>query len=63
MLYTDTSGDSVGFNLTQIQHVHERAILYGGRNFSYTEKKHSVTERQALSVITYVPANFNRVIT
>ena len=39
-LYTDTSGDGIGFNLTRIQHGHEHAILYGGRNFSDTEKKY-----------------------
>ena len=54
MLYTDASEDSVGFNLTQTQHGHERAILYGGRNFSDTKKKYSVTEREALSVIVTI---------
>ena len=29
-LYADASGDSIGFNLTQIQHGHECAIFYGG---------------------------------
>ena len=53
-LYTDASGDSIGFNLTQIQHGQERAIVYGGRNFSDTEKKCSVTEREALSVIVAI---------
>ena len=54
-LYTDdASGDSIGFNLTQIQHGRERAIVYGGRNFSDTEKKYSVTEREALSVIVAI---------
>ena len=38
-LYTDASGDSISFNLTQNQHGHELAILYGGRNFSNTQKK------------------------
>ena len=38
-LYINASGDSIGFNLTQIQHGKERAIVYGGRNFSDTEKK------------------------
>ena len=32
-LYTDASGDSVGFDLTQIEHGRECAIAYGGRNF------------------------------
>ena len=53
-LYTDASGDSIGFNLTQNQHGHERAVLYGGRNFSDTEKKYSITEREALSVIVAI---------
>ena len=53
-LYTDASGNSIGFNLSQIQHGQERTILYGGRNFSDTEKKYSVTERQALSVIVAI---------
>ena len=38
-LYINASGDSIGFNLTQIQHGKEGAIVYGGRNFSDTEKK------------------------
>ena len=49
-LYADASGDSIGFNLTQIQHGRERAIVYGGRNFADTEKKYSITEGEALSV-------------
>ena len=53
-LYTDASGDSIGFNLTQNHHGHGRSILYGGRNFSDTEKKYSVTEREALSVIVAI---------
>ena len=53
-LYTDASGDSIGFNLTHNQHGHERAVLYGGRNFSDTEKKYSITEREALSVIVAI---------
>ena len=50
-LYTDASGDSIGFNLTQNQHGHERVILYGVQNFLDTEKKYCVTEWEALSVI------------
>ena len=38
-LYTDASGVSIGFNLTQVQHGKERAIVYGRRNFSDMEKK------------------------
>ena len=53
-LYTDANGDSISINHTQTQHGHERAILYGGRNFSDTEKKYSVTEREALSVIVAI---------
>ena len=53
-LYTDASGDSIGFNLTQVQHGKERAIVYGGWNFSDTEKKYSVTEPEALSVIVAI---------
>ena len=53
-LYTDASGDSIGFNLTQVQHGKERVIVYGGWNFSDTEKKYSVTEREALSVIVAI---------
>ena len=49
-LYADASGDSIGFNLTQIQHGRECAIFYGGWNFADTEKKYSITEREALSV-------------
>ena len=48
--YADASGDSIGFNLTQIQHGRERPIVYGGRNFADTEKKYSITDREALSV-------------
>ena len=29
ILYTDASGDSIGFSLTQIQKSQERAIAYG----------------------------------
>ena len=32
----------------------ERAIVYGGGNFSDTQKKYSVTEREALSVIVAI---------
>ena len=53
-LYTDASGDSIGFNLTQIQHVWERVVVYGGRNFSDTEKKYSHTEQEALSVVVVI---------
>ena len=42
-LYTDASGDSISFNITQNQHGHECAILYGGRNFSDIEKNYSIT--------------------
>ena len=53
-LYTDASGDSIGFNLTQDQHGHECAILYDGQNFLDTEKKYSITEREALTVIVAI---------
>ena len=53
-MFTDTSGDSIGFEHTQIQHGREPAIVCGGRNFSDTEKKYSATERQALSVIAAI---------
>ena len=53
-LHTGASGDSIGFNFTQIQHGREHAIVYGGRNFSDNEKKYSVTEREALSVIVAI---------
>ena len=52
--YTNASGDSIGFNLTQVQHGKERAIAYGRRNFSDTEKKYSVTEWEPLSVIVAI---------
>ena len=53
-LYTNDCGDSIGFNVTQIQHGRESAIVYGGRNFSDTKKKYPVTEREALSVIVAI---------
>ena len=55
-LYTDASGNSIGFNLTLVlvQHGQQRAIVYGGRNFSDSEKKYFVTEREALSVMVAV---------
>ena len=53
-LYTNASEDSIGFNLTQVKHDKERDIVYGGRNFSETEKKYSVTEREALPVIVAI---------
>ena len=53
-LHTDASGDSIGFNLTQIQHGRERVTVYGGRNLSDTEKKSSVTEQEALSVVVAI---------
>ena len=53
-LYTDASGDSIGFNLTQMQHGWERVVVYGGRNFSDTEKKYSHTEQEALSVVVVI---------
>ena len=53
-LYTNDCGDSIGFNVTQIQHGWESAIVYGGRNFSDTKKKYPVTEREALSVIVAI---------
>ena len=39
-LYTDASGDSISFKHTQIQHGRKHAIVYGGWNFSDTEKKY-----------------------
>ena len=53
-LYTNDCGDSIGINVTQIQHGRESAIVYGGRNFSDTKKKYPVTEREALSVIVAI---------
>ena len=53
-LYTDASGDSIGFNLTQAQLGWERVIIYGGRNFSDTEKKYSATEQEALLVVVAI---------
>ena len=53
-LYTDASGESIGFNLTQVQHGWERVVVYGGRNFSDTEKKYSHTEQEALSVVVVI---------
>ena len=53
-LYTDACGNSIGFNLTQVQHGQQRAIVYGGRNFSDTEKKYFVTEQEALLVMAAV---------
>lgn len=50
-LYTNSSENAAGFNLTQAQDGLEQSILYGGRNFSDTEKKYSTTEREALPVI------------
>ena len=54
ILYTDASGDSIGFNLNQIPNGRERAIVYGRRNSSDTEKKYSITEQEA-SVIVAIP--------
>ena len=51
-MYTDASGDSIRFNLTQIQHGSKRAIVYGGHNFSDTKKKYS--KREVLSVIVAI---------
>ena len=53
-LYTDASGDSIGFDLTQVQHGWGRVIVYGGRNFSDTEKKYSATEQEALPVVVAI---------
>ena len=53
-LYTDAIGDSVGFNFIQIQYGRKCAIVYGGQNFSDTEKNYSVKEREALSVIVAI---------
>ena len=50
-LYTDASGDSIGFNLTQIQNGQERAIVYGRRNSSDTKKKYSNTEQEASVIV------------
>ena len=46
-LCKDVSWDSIEFNLTQVEHSKEW-------NFSDTEKKCSVTEREALSVIVAI---------
>ena len=51
ILYTDASGDSIGFNLTQIQNGRECAIVYGRRNSSDTEKKYSITEQEASVIV------------
>ena len=53
-LYADASGDSIGFNLTQAQLGWEWVIIYGGRNFSDTEKKYSATEQEALLVVVAI---------
>ena len=53
-LYTDASGDNIWFNLTQAQLGWERVIIYGGRNFSDTEKKYSATEQEALLVVVAI---------
>ena len=47
-LYTDASYNGCGYNLTQFQNGKERAILYGGRDFTNTEKNYSTTEKKAL---------------
>ena len=51
ILYTDASGDSIGFSLTQIQKSQERAIAYGRWNSSDTEKKYSITEQEASVIV------------
>ena len=53
-LYTDASGNSIGFNLTLVQHGQQRAIDYGARNFSDSEKKYFATEREAFPVMVAV---------
>ena len=53
-LHTDASGDSIGFNFTQVQHGWEPAIVYGEQNFLDTEKNYSITDREALSVLVAV---------
>ena len=54
ILYTDASGHSLGYNLTQHQNDKERAILYGGRSFTATEINYSTSEREALAVVVAI---------
>ena len=54
ILYTDASSHALGYNLTQHQDDKERAILYGGRNFTATEMNYSTTEREALAVVVAI---------
>ena len=53
-LHTEASGDGIRFNLTQVQHGWEWAIVYDGQNFSDTEEKYSATQWEALSVVAAI---------
>ena len=53
-LYTDASGEAVGMVLGQIQNGQERVIAYGGRSLTQAERNYTVTELEALAVITGV---------
>ena len=54
ILCTNASGNSIGFNLTQVENGWGRAIVYGDRNFSDTKKKYSITECEAFPVIVAI---------
>ena len=53
-MYATASGDSIGFNLIQIQTHWERGIVYEGRNFSGTENNDSISKRDRLAVVVAI---------
>ena len=53
-LYTDASGDAMGMILGQTQNNEERVIAYAGRTLTKPERNYTVTEQEALAVITGV---------
>lgn len=52
LLSTDASNDALGMVLGQKQNGHKVVIVYGGSKFNPAERNYSVTEREALAVVT-----------
>lgn len=52
LLSTDASNDALGMVLGQKQNGHKVVIAYGGSKLNPAERNYSVTEREALAVVT-----------
>lgn len=54
LLYTDASGEAIGYVLGQIQNGEEKVIAYAGRTLEKPERNYGISELEALAVIEAV---------